>query len=88
MKYIFVIITVLFANVSVYAAEKQVDLEKKEKEAIKKAMEKEKKFAKEQKFYQGKDYDLKSEEIDPAVIDAIPYQEPENDFDMSEGVYD
>jgi len=64
------------------------DLKKKEQEAIKKAIEKEKQFAKEQKFYQGSDYDLKGEEVDPSVVDNIPYQEPENDFDMSTGVYD
>ncbi|WP_457746326.1 hypothetical protein [Sulfurimonas sp.] len=57
------------------------------KDAIQKEIEKEKKFAKEQKFYQGKEYDLKSEEIDPSIIDSIPSIEPENDFDMSTGVY-
>ena len=32
---------------------------------IEKQMEKEKKYAKEKAFYQGKDYDLKSYELDP-----------------------
>jgi hypothetical protein len=56
--------------------------------AIQEAIEKEKKFAKEQKFYQGDEYDLKSEEIDPATVDSVPLQEPDFDFDMSTGVYD
>jgi len=72
----------LFFNTSLLAKD-----DNKSKDAIQKAIEKEKKFAKEQKFYQGDEYDLKSEEIDPSMIDAIPSIEPENDFDMSEGVY-
>ena len=80
------IITLLFItlllNMTLFAQDNN-----KSKDAIQKAIEKEKKIAKEQKFYQGDEYDLKSEEIDPSIIDAIPSIEPENDFDMSEGVY-
>ena len=54
---------------------------------IKKQMEKEKKYAKEKAFYQGKDYDLKSYEIDPDSLPDVPALEPDDDFDMSEGVY-
>lgn len=54
---------------------------------IKKQMEKEKKYAKEKAFYQGKDYDLKSYEIDPDSLPDVPSLEPDYDFDMSEGVY-
>ena len=54
---------------------------------IKKQMEKEKKYAKEQAFYQGEDYDLKSYEIDPDSLPDVPSLEPDYDFDMSEGVY-
>ena len=50
-------------------------------------MEKEKKYAKEKAFYQGKDYDLKSYEIDPDSLPDVPSLEPDYDFDMSEGVY-
>jgi len=74
--------TTLLLNMTLFANDNN-----KSKDAIQKAIEKEKKFAKEQKFYQGDEYDLKSEEIDPSIIDAIPSIEPENDFDMSEGVY-
>ena len=54
---------------------------------IEKQMEKEKKYAKEKAFYQGKDYDLKSYEIDPNSLPDVPLLEPDYDFDMSEGVY-
>ncbi len=54
---------------------------------IKKQMEKEKKYAKEKTFYQGKDYDLKSYEIDPDSLPDVPSLEPDYEFDMSEGVY-
>jgi hypothetical protein len=54
---------------------------------IEKQMEKEKKYAKEKTFYQGKEYDLKSYEIDPDSLSKIPSLEPDDDFDMSEGVY-
>lgn len=54
---------------------------------IEKQMEKEKKYAKEKAFYQGKDYDLKSYELDPDNLPDVPSLEPDYDFDMSEGVY-
>ena len=54
---------------------------------IKKQIEKEKKYAKEKTFYQGKDYDLKSYEIDPDSLPDVPSLEPDDEFDMSEGVY-
>ena len=54
---------------------------------IKKQIEKEKKYAKEKAFYQGKDYDLKSYEINPDSLPDVPSLEPDYEFDMSEGVY-
>jgi len=57
-------------------------------EAIKKAMEKEKKYAKEQRFYTGKEYDLKEKEVDPDALKNVHVIEPEYDFDMDTGVYD
>ena len=59
----------------------------KVEEQIKKQMEKEQKFAKERTFYQGKEYDTKSHEVDPNSLSKIPIFEPDYDFDMSEGVY-
>jgi len=54
---------------------------------IEKQMEKEKKYAKEKTFYQGKEYDLESYKIDPDALPDVPSLEPDDDFDMSEGVY-
>ena len=54
---------------------------------IEKQIEKEKKYAKEKTFYQGKDYDLKSYQLDPDRLPDVPSLEPDDDFDMSEGVY-
>ena len=58
------------------------------KSALKKAMELEKKYAKEQRFYQGKEYDLKSKEFSPETLEKVPAIEPDYDFNMDTGVYD
>jgi len=58
------------------------------KEAVKKAMELEEKYAKEQRFYQGDEYDLKSKEFNPKTLKKVPSIEPDYDFNMDEGVYD
>ncbi len=50
---------------------------------LKKQMELEKKYKEEQKFYMGKDYDLKSKEIDPDSLKDIKPIEPEYDFDIT-----
>ena len=59
----------------------------KTQEAIQKAIELEKKYAKEKRFYQGSEYDLKGKEIDPDTLKKIPVIKPDYDFDMDEGVY-
>ena len=59
----------------------------KTQDAIQKAIELEKKYAKEKRFYQGSEYDLKSKEIDPETLKKIPVIKPDYDFDMDEGVY-
>jgi len=59
----------------------------KTKDAIQKAIELEKKYAKENRFYQGDEYDLKGKEINPETLKKIPVIEPDYDFDMDEGVY-
>ncbi|WP_151899361.1 MULTISPECIES: hypothetical protein [Sulfurimonas] len=51
---------------------------------IQQQIQKEQKYAKEQRFYQGKDYNLSAVEVDPSDLDAIPTIEPENDFDMTD----
>ncbi len=63
---------------------KKVKKENLTEKHLKEQMEREKKFAKEQKFYQGKEYDLSQQKVDPKDLDSIPVIEPENDFDMSD----
>jgi predicted Holliday junction resolvase-like endonuclease len=50
---------------------------------LKKQMELEKKYKEEQKFYMGKDYDLKSKEIDQDTLKGIKPVEPDYDFDIT-----
>ncbi len=59
----------------------------KSKKHIEEQIAREKKFAKEQKFYQGKDYNLSSHEVDLDSLKSIPVIEPEYDFNMDH-VYD
>jgi len=58
-----------------------------EQKHIKEQMKKEQQYAKEQKFYQGSEYNLKEKEVDPKSLKNISTIEPEYDFDISEGVY-
>ena len=51
---------------------------------LKEQMEKEKKFAKEQKFYQGDEYDLRGAEVDKKSVDKVPKLEPDYDFDITD----
>ena len=71
--------------VSVYAQEKSSGKEELLKQKhLKEQMQREKKYAHEQKFYQGKEYDLSEQKVDPKDLDSIPVIEPENDFDMTD----
>jgi len=54
---------------------------------VQEQMEREKKYAKEQKFYQGSDYNLSAFEIEEDSLPDVPALEPDYDFDMSTGVY-
>ena len=51
---------------------------------VKEQMEREKKYAKEQKFYQGEDYNLSEHEVDPETLKDIPVIEPDYDFDITD----
>lgn len=64
MKYILILL--LISVVSLTAKESL-----KENEALQKAIETEKKIAQEQKFYQGSEYDLKSQEVDNSSLDGL-----------------
>jgi len=47
-------------------------------------IKREEKYAKEQKFYQGKDYNLSAVEVNPNSLSSIKAIEPEYDFDMDD----
>ncbi len=51
---------------------------------LQKAIAKEKKFKKEQKFYQGKDYNLSETAVDKDTVKKVPLIEPDYDFDMTD----
>jgi len=55
-------------------------LQKELQEQIKR----EKKYAKEQKFYQGDEYNLSEHEVNPNVLKDIPVIEPDYDFDITD----
>ena len=51
---------------------------------LQKMIEKEKKIKKEQKFYQGDDYNLTETAVDKETVDKVPLIEPDYDFDMTD----
>jgi hypothetical protein len=57
------------------------------KKHIEEQIKREQKYHKEQRFYQGDEYNLKEVEVDPDSVKKVPSLEPDYDFDMSEGVY-
>ncbi len=76
MKNIFILM--LLFNAFLFAADAKQ--ETKTEIEVRKQMEKEKKYAEEQTFYQGKEYDLKSFEVNPNAIKDTP----EIDIDYSD----
>jgi len=51
---------------------------------LQKMIEKEKKIKKEQKFYQGDDYNLTETAVEKETVDKVPLIEPEYDFDITD----
>lgn len=60
---------------------------KRAEKQIQEQIKREEKYAKEQTFYQGKNFDLSELEVDPNALDAIPNIEPDYSFNMDD-VYD
>jgi hypothetical protein len=79
LLFVLVLNTVAFASES-HGNNKIID------EHVKKQMEKEKKFAREQSFYQAKDYDFSGAEVNPESLKSLPDLE-DDDFNM-DSVYD
>ena len=86
MKYIFTFL-VLLSSILI-ASNINNDKENREKKHIKEQIKKEQKYAKEQTFYNAKNYDFKSVEVDENSVKAIPDKPNINEgFDM-DSVYD
>ena len=51
---------------------------------VREQMKREEKYAREQRFYQGSDYNLSEHEVDPASLSSVPAIEPEYDFDIDD----
>ena len=84
--FLMLILTALY-TLSLNAKNIENDTSKKvnaTKKHLQEQMQREKKYAKEQKFYQAKDYNLSAVEVDQNDLDSIPMIEPENDFDMTD----
>ena len=60
---------------------KEDDLTKKQ---IQEQMKREEKYAKEQRFYQGDEYDLSEAEVNKKSLSTIPAIEPDFDFNMDD----
>ena len=54
------------------------------KQQVEEQMRREEKYAKEQMFYQGDEYDLKSREINEESVEKLNLIEPDFDFDMDD----
>ena len=74
-------------NITTIEQNSTVTREEITKKHLAEQIAKEKKFAKEQKFYQGDEYNLSTHEIDKNSLDSINVIEPEYDFSMDH-VYD
>jgi len=76
-----IILTILLSSILFAANNKKESIAEKQ---LRIQMEKEKKYSKEQKFYQGKNYDLKAAEINLDSLSSIPDDDEEDDFDMDD----
>ena len=95
MKRDFLTLLLIFGSTLVINAEGNITKEdtnstkaKTEKDLTKKQIEeqikREEKYAKEQKFYQGDEYDLSSAEVNEESLASISTIEPDYDFDMDD----
>ena len=83
MKYILTLFIISFTSLSANNEQVKPKNQTTDK-AVQKIIEKEQKFAKEQKFYQGEEYDLKSQEVDSSSLENIELLKPQDDFDMDD----
>jgi hypothetical protein len=82
-----ILLFLLLLNTLIFATANKNDKSNKIiDEHVKQQMEKEKKFAREQSFYQAKDYDFSGAEVNPESLKSLPDLE-DDDFNM-DSVYD
>ena len=81
MRVLFVLLFIVFC----VQADTREDITKQE---IKKQMQREELYAKEQKFYQGKDYNLQEWEVNQKSLKHIKNIEPEYEFDLDDAYTD
>ncbi len=72
------------ATNSTEANKSKIDTNSTISKNLQKAIEKEKKYKQEQKFYQGKDYNLSENKVDKSTVEKVPLIEPEYDFDITD----
>jgi len=77
-KIVFFIFLVSLVNLF---AKSNNDIKAKE---IEKQIKREQLYAKEQKFYQGKDYNLTDKQIDKHILQGVKKIEPEYDLDITD----
>jgi len=80
MKNIFILLIIINSFLLAADAKQETKITKE----LQKQMDREKKYAKEQTFYKGKNFDLKSFEVSQDVIDSIP--KSEIDYSDDDGV--
>ncbi len=81
----FTIILHAETNVTTSKSENNITAKKlREQQQVKEQMEREKKYAKEQRFYQGDEYDLSSAEVDQNNLADVPHLQPDYDFSMDD----
>jgi hypothetical protein len=61
----------------------QIKIERMKKE-VEEQMKREEKYAKEQRFYQGDEYNLSAVEVNQDSIDSTPLIEPDYDFEIDD----
>ena len=66
------------------ASKKDANLSAATQKHIQEQLKREQKYAKEQKFYQGKEYNLSEHQVTKDQLDAVPVIEPDYDFDITD----
>ncbi len=81
---LFIILLGLFTSVLFSSQDIQKEREMRIERNIQKAIELEEKYAKEQIFYDEKNYDFNSSKVDEESLKHIPALEPEYDLDIDD----